>query len=56
MRESLSEINRIDGTLEGLLPLMHIGEFDPAPVDVGEALEHSLFLINRQARRKSISI
>ena len=56
LRELIREVDRIDGTLNGLLALTRTGEFDPAPVDIGETLEHSLVLIRQQARRRSVSI
>ena len=54
--ELLREADRINGTLDGLLALTRAGELDPEPVDIGEALEHSLLLIRQQARRMNINV
>lgn len=56
LRELLSEVDRIDGTVNGLLALTRIGEFAPAAVNLAEELEHSLVLVRPQAMRKSVSI
>ena len=56
LRELLSEVDRIDGTLDGLLALTRTCEFDPEPVDIGEVLEHSLLLVRQQARDKDVTI
>jgi signal transduction histidine kinase len=56
LRELLREVDRIAGTLDGLLTLTRTREFDPEPVDIGEMLEQSLLLIRRQARRKDVDI
>ena len=54
--ELLREVDRINGTLDGLLTLTRADEFDPKPVNIGETLEHSLLLIRQQARRKSVHV
>ena len=56
LRELLREVDRIDGTLDGLLTLTRTCEFDPEPVDIGEVLEHSLLLVRQQARDKGVNI
>ena len=56
LRELLSEADRIDRTVDGLLSLTRTCEFQPEPVDIREALEHSLVLIRPQAERKGATI
>jgi signal transduction histidine kinase len=56
LQELLSEVDRIDGTVNGLLAVTRTGEFDPAPVNLTEELEHSLVLIRPQALHKSVVI
>ena len=56
LKELLREVDRIGGTLDRLLTLTHAHEFDAAPVDICEALEHSLLLVRQQARRGKVEI
>ena len=56
LRELLHEVDRIDGTLDGLLTLTRACEFNAAPVDICEALEHSLLLVRQPARRGKVNI
>jgi two-component system, NtrC family, sensor kinase len=56
LQELLSEVDRIDGTVNGLLALTRTEEFEPEPVNITEELEHSLVLIRPQAQRKGVII
>jgi signal transduction histidine kinase len=56
LRELITEVDRIDGTLDGLLSLTRAYVFDPVPVDICETLEHSLLLVRQQARRRNVNI
>jgi len=56
LKELLHEVDRIDGTLDRLLTLTRASGFDAAPVDICDALEHSLLLISRQARNGKVNI
>ncbi len=56
LQELLSEVDRIDGTVNGLLALTRTGEGDPAPVNLADELEHSLVLIRPQALHKSVAV
>lgn len=56
LEELLSEVDRIDRTVDGLLSLTRLGEFVPEPVDIIEVLEHALMLITAHAQRQGVSI
>jgi signal transduction histidine kinase len=45
LHELLNEVDRIERTVNGLLALTRLGDFDPEPVDLQEVLEQSVALI-----------
>jgi signal transduction histidine kinase len=56
LQELLSEVDRIDRTVNGLLSLTRLGEMVLEPVDVQEVLAQSLVLIGAQAQQQGIEL
>ncbi|HYK90353.1 MAG TPA: ATP-binding protein [Acidobacteriota bacterium] len=56
LQELLTEVDRIDGTVNGLLSLTRIKEFVPESLDVLDILEQSLVLVSAQAQRQGVRI
>lgn len=56
IRELLSEVDRIDRTVNGLLSLTRSSPFHPEPVDVVDLLEELLVLVKVQAERQAVRI
>ena len=54
--ELLTEVDRIDHTVGGLLGLARPGQFNPKPVDVLEILDQSVVLLNAQAQSHGVEI
>ena len=52
----ISEVDRIDRTVDGLLSLTRRGEFKPERMELGSLLEHSLLLMRTQARNQNTEI
>ncbi len=56
LHELLNEVDRIERTVNGLLALTRLGDFDPEPVNIQDALDQSLVLIRAQAQRQKVNI
>jgi len=56
LQELLSEVDRIDRTVNGLLSLTRLGEMVLEPVDVREVLDQSLVLVGAQAQHQGIEL
>jgi signal transduction histidine kinase len=56
IQELLTEVDRIDRTVNGLLSLTRVKEFVPEPVDVLDVLEQSLVLVSTQAQRQKVRV
>ncbi len=56
LQELLAEVDRIDGTVNGLLSLTRVKEFVPELVDLLDILEQSLVLVSAQAQRQGVVI
>lgn len=54
--ELLTEVDRIDRTVDGLLSLTRLGEMVPEPVDIQEVLVQSLVLVGAQAQQQGVVI
>ncbi len=54
--ELLTEVDRIDRTVDGLLSLTRLGEMVPEAVDVRDVLVQSLVLVSAQAQRQAVAI
>jgi signal transduction histidine kinase len=54
--ELLTEVDRIDHTVGGLLGLARPGKFDPKPVDALEILDQSVVLVNAQAQSHAVEV
>lgn len=56
VRDLVGEVDRIEGTISGLLSLTRAGEFRPAEIDPAEPLEHSLRLVEAQAKKQGVEV
>lgn len=56
LQELLTEVDRIDRTVNGLLSLTRLGEIVPEPVDIGDVLARSLTLVSAQAQRQGVEV
>lgn len=56
IHELLSEVDRIDRTVNGLLSLTRSSPFNPEPVDVVDLLQELLVLVRIQAERQNVRI
>jgi signal transduction histidine kinase len=56
LQELLTEVDRIDRTVNGLLSLTRLGEIVPEPVDIRDVLEQSLILVGTQAQRQGVEV
>jgi signal transduction histidine kinase len=54
LEELLTEVDRIDRTVDGLLSLTRIADLASEPVFIGDVLEQSLLLVGAQAQRQGV--
>src|SRR5262249_22373866 len=52
----ISEVDRIDRTVDGLLSLTRSSEFKPELTDLGESISQTLLLVKEQAHKQGVDI
>ncbi|HEX2223698.1 MAG TPA: ATP-binding protein [Thermoanaerobaculia bacterium] len=56
IRELLSEVDRINGTVSGLLSISRLGEFQPAVISPLESLRRALDLVQAHASERGVEL
>jgi two-component system, NtrC family, sensor kinase len=56
LRELITEIDRIDRTVDGLLNLTRARDMEPATLDVNEVVDETLVLVSAQAAHQRVSV